>query len=129
MGLLDNQTAIIFGGSGMIGSAACRLLARHGAHTVVHFNRNRKTAQHIVSQIKDAGGSAIALQADVTDSRSIGPFIDEVVALYGSIHIAVDTVRSHIASYGPIGLRTRGSSDQNKRENRYCNRKRYFFHG
>ena len=94
MGLLDNQTAIVFGGSGMIGSAACRMLARHGAHMVVHFNRNRKTAHHVVSQIKDAGGSAIALQADVTDSRSFGPFIDKVVALYGSIHIAVDTVHN-----------------------------------
>lgn len=94
MGLLDNQTAIVFGGSGLIGSAICKRLAQHGACTVVHFHHNRKTAQHIVVQIEDSGGRACAIHADATDSRSVGSLIDEAFSQYGSIHIVVDTIHN-----------------------------------
>ena len=92
MGLLDNQTAIVFGGSGMIGSAICKRLSQHGARTVVHFHHNRKAAQHIVAQIENTGGCADALQADATDLRSVESLIDETLSQSGSIHIVVDTI-------------------------------------
>jgi len=92
MGLLDNQTAIVFGGSGLIGSAICKTLAYEGARVIVHFHRNSQAAQDVVSQIKDSGGTAKAFHADVTDDQAVSSLVNNAVELFGSIHIVVNTV-------------------------------------
>lgn len=60
--------ALVTGGSGGIGAAICARLALAGAHVIVHANRNVDAAQRVVDAIIERGGSAQAVQFDVTDA-------------------------------------------------------------
>lgn len=59
--------ALVTGGSGAIGAAICRGLARGGRHVVVHANRRRERAQEVAAAIQAQGGTAEAVAFDVTD--------------------------------------------------------------
>ncbi|MGR9071683.1 MAG: 3-oxoacyl-ACP reductase FabG [Gammaproteobacteria bacterium] len=61
------KKALITGGSGDIGSAICRRLARQNLHVIVHSHSNPEKAGEIVSEIRSLGGSAEAVSFDVTD--------------------------------------------------------------
>ena len=72
--ILKNQAVIVFGATGRVGADVCRILADNGASVVVHYHSNRKAAEEIVAQIEAKGGAACAIQADVTDEKSIQAF-------------------------------------------------------
>lgn len=65
------KKALVTGGSGGIGAAICRRLAADGCHVYVHANRSLETAQKLVDEIRATGGSAEALNFDVTDSAAV----------------------------------------------------------
>jgi 3-oxoacyl-[acyl-carrier protein] reductase len=58
---------LVTGGSGAIGSAACRALAAQGARVIVHANRRLDEARGIAEALRAAGGQADAIAFDVTD--------------------------------------------------------------
>ena len=65
------KRALVTGGSGGIGAAICRDLARQGLHVIVHAHRNAARAEAVAGEIRSAGGSAETASFDVTDpSRS-----------------------------------------------------------
>jgi 3-oxoacyl-[acyl-carrier protein] reductase len=61
------KRALVTGGSGDIGSAICRRLARDGMHVLVHANSRPERAEAVVASICESGGSAEAVVFDVTD--------------------------------------------------------------
>ncbi len=61
------KRALVTGGSGDIGAAICRRLARDGLHVVVHGSRRPETAQAVADDILATGGSAETTVFDVTD--------------------------------------------------------------
>src|SRR5262245_32553326 len=65
---LRDKTAIVIGGTGVLGGAFCRTLSGAGAHTIV-VGRNSEHGQACVNEISKAGGSAEFHSADST-SRS-----------------------------------------------------------
>ncbi|MEX2286417.1 MAG: SDR family oxidoreductase [Planctomycetaceae bacterium] len=65
---LSGRTAIVVGGTGVLGGAVCRALAGAGAHTLV-VGRNAKNGEDCADQLRRSGGSAEFFQADST-SRS-----------------------------------------------------------
>ncbi|MGD8429774.1 MAG: 3-oxoacyl-ACP reductase FabG [Ectothiorhodospiraceae bacterium] len=73
------KRALITGGSGAIGGAVCRALAADGLHVIVHANRNRKAADALVTEIRDAGGSAESVVFDVTDQDSCRRVLESLV--------------------------------------------------
>ncbi len=106
MNLLQDKVAIITGSGRGIGAAAAKLYAQHGAKVVVS-DIDPAPANETAEAIKAAGGSAIAVAADVTDSAAIQHLIDETVGAFGGIDVLVNN-----AGYTWDGMIHKMSDDQ-----------------
>jgi len=104
MGILDNKVAIVTGGANGLGKAYCLRMAQEGAKVVVADIAD-KEAQAVVSEIKAAGGTAIALNTDVTSETSTKKMAEETVKAFGRIDALVNNAGFY------HGL-TRGSFDE-----------------
>ena len=71
--------ALVTGGSGEIGQAICRRLADDGHHVIVHANQNLEKAQSLVDKIIREGGSAQAIQFDLTDFDATSKQVSELM--------------------------------------------------
>ena len=88
------KRALVTGGSGGIGSEICRKLAALGYHVYVHANSSLQTAEDIVAEIKDAGGSAQAIAFDVANAEQTQSALQTVLA-DGAIQILVNNAGIH----------------------------------
>jgi 3-oxoacyl-[acyl-carrier protein] reductase len=87
---LENKVAVVTGGSRGIGRAIALELAARGAAVVVNYNKSPEAAEEVVKQIKDAGGKAAAMQADVSDFKQAEALIKFAVDTFGDLHILVN---------------------------------------
>ncbi|MDP6605537.1 MAG: 3-oxoacyl-ACP reductase family protein [Dehalococcoidia bacterium] len=87
--MLDGKTAIVTGGGRGIGEAICRTLAEDGARVAVN-DYFEERAEETVAAVRDAGGTAIAVQADVTDREQVGAMVDRVIEEWGRVDILVN---------------------------------------
>ena len=87
---LENKVALITGGGSGIGEASSELFAREGAAIGV-CDLNADTAESVAARIRDAGGRAIALQADVTSRDDVERVVGAVVEEFGGLHILVNS--------------------------------------
>ena len=87
---LRDKTAIVTGASRGIGKATALALAEVGAKVVVNYARSSDAAEAVVKTITEAGGNALALQADVSQPEEVDRLIKETLAKYGSIDVLVN---------------------------------------
>lgn len=87
---LDGKVALVTGASKGIGAAIARELANRGAAVAVNYSGSRAAAEKLVDEINTAGGKAIAVQANLADSESIGPLVRTVAGQLGPISILVN---------------------------------------
>ncbi len=85
-----DQVAVVTGGARGLGRATARLLAARGAAVAVNYTAHRDAAESVVSDIKAAGGRAIAVAADVSDAAAVGAMIGRVKAELGAPSILVN---------------------------------------
>jgi 3-oxoacyl-[acyl-carrier protein] reductase len=90
MGHLEGQVALVTGGGRGIGSATVRALAREGAAVAVNYSRSREEAEAVASRIREAGGRAVAIQADVSDAGQAERLIEETCAQLGRLDVLVN---------------------------------------
>jgi len=90
----SKRRALVTGGSGGIGAAICKRLARDGHHVYVHANRSVETAAAVVSEVQSAGGQAQAISFDVTDANATRQAL-EAVLNDGPIQILVNNAGVH----------------------------------
>ncbi|WP_033346200.1 SDR family NAD(P)-dependent oxidoreductase [Catenuloplanes japonicus] len=83
-GLLTGKVIFISGASRGIGAAAGRLFAREGA-SVVLAARNTNALQHLVTEIRDAGGVADAVTVDLADRAGITAAVHRAGDLHGRL--------------------------------------------
>jgi 3-oxoacyl-[acyl-carrier protein] reductase len=88
------KRALVTGGSGGIGGAVCRRLARDGHHVYVHANRSLDSAAALVEEIVKAGGSAQLTGFDVTDANATRLSLDAILN-DGPIQILVNNAGVH----------------------------------
>jgi len=87
---LSGKVAFIQGGSRGIGAAIARRLAADGANVVITYVNAADKAQAVVNDIKEAGGSAVALQADSADAAALSAAIRRTVETHGRLDILVN---------------------------------------
>lgn len=74
------RRALVTGGSGVIGTAICKQLARCGFHVLVHANSRSEQARELVSSIIKEGGQAEALCFDVTNRVESAAVLEPLTA-------------------------------------------------
>jgi len=88
------KRALVTGGSGGIGAAICRRLARDGHYVYVHAHRGVTVADALVKDIVAAGGHAQTLCFDVTDANATHLAL-ETILNDGPIQILVNNAGIH----------------------------------
>lgn len=87
---LNGKTAIVTGASRGIGKAIALELARQGANVVINYNSSQAEASSLVHFIEEMGGSAIAVQADVSNNAQASKLIESTIARFGTIDILIN---------------------------------------
>lgn len=93
---LQDRVAIITGASRGIGAEIAKTIAQAGASVVINYTSNRSAADHVVSEIKSLGGSAISVHADVSDSVEVKALFDAVITHFGKIDILINNAGTAI---------------------------------
>ena len=86
-GSLDSKTALVTGGGSGIGRAASLAYAKDGARVVV-ADVNVEGGEETVQMIKEAGGEAILVHADVSNPEDAQAMVDQEVGAFGSLDCA-----------------------------------------
>ena len=97
---LNGRVIIITGAAGGIGRATARLCAARGA-SVMLADIHDAAGMELASSIRDEGGSAAYMQADVSREQDAKALIDTAVSTFGGLHAAfnnagIDTTASFI---------------------------------
>ncbi|MCP8616555.1 3-oxoacyl-[acyl-carrier-protein] reductase [Salirhabdus salicampi] len=88
--MLDGKSALVTGASRGIGRAIALELANAGAKVAVNYAGSEQKAQAVVDEIKQNGGEAFAIQANVSNEEDVKGMIKEVVSTFGSLDILVN---------------------------------------
>ncbi|MBH0775472.1 3-oxoacyl-ACP reductase family protein [Nocardia bovistercoris] len=86
----STRTALVTGGSGGIGQAICRRLASDGVFVAVNYYRGEQAAKEVVAEIEHNGGTAIAVQGDVSLPEDAERVVRETVEAAGRLDILVN---------------------------------------
>lgn len=89
VGSLSGLRALVTGSSRGIGADTVEYLAGAGASVVINFRNKEARAVKLVDRIAAAGGSAIAVGADLTDSASVAQLFETIVEQLGGLDILV----------------------------------------
>lgn len=87
---LKGQKALVTGASSGIGAGVALSLAAAGADVLVNYASSLPGAQKVVDQIKELGGNAIAVKADVSDEAQVKAMFDAMFGTFGVIDILVN---------------------------------------
>jgi NAD(P)-dependent dehydrogenase (short-subunit alcohol dehydrogenase family) len=86
---LAEKIAIVTGGGGDLGRAIVLALAEEGVYVTV-ADSNQEAAQSVANEVSQQGGTAIAVQVDVTKSDQVKAMVQETVNQLGSVDILVN---------------------------------------
>ncbi|WP_265131082.1 SDR family oxidoreductase [Chryseobacterium oranimense] len=90
MNNLSGKVALITGSSKGIGAEVAKMMAKAGAKIIINYARGEADADNTVASIKNDGGEAIALQADVSKASDVKSLFDQAIAHYGKIDLLVN---------------------------------------
>lgn len=86
---LDGKRILVTGSSRGIGADTVRYFADAGASVVVNYRSKAPRADKLVAQIIEAGGTAIAVGADLTDAQSRTELFSRIEKEYGGLEVLV----------------------------------------
>jgi len=94
---LEGQVAVVTGGTGVLGGAMARGLARAGAKVGV-LGRHRETAEAALQAIEKDGGEALAMTADVLDRGQLEAARGAVVEQWGRLDVLINAAGGNMPS-------------------------------
>lgn len=86
--------ALVTGGTGGIGAAICRMLARRGSRVAVGYRRGQDAAEQLLAEFPE--GTCIAVHIDLTDPATISAAVDATAAAFGGVHTLVHAAGPHV---------------------------------
>ncbi len=86
---LDNKVALVTGAGRGIGRATALRLAQDGAKVAVNYHASEAAAREVVGLIESAGGTALAIKADVSDPAQVEAMVNQTIKDLGGLHILV----------------------------------------
>jgi 3-oxoacyl-[acyl-carrier protein] reductase len=87
---LNGQTALVTGASRGLGRAIALRLARDGAAVCLNYRSREDAAQSAVDEIREAGGQAVAVRADIAEPAQVDALIARAVDQLGPISVLVN---------------------------------------
>jgi 3-oxoacyl-[acyl-carrier protein] reductase len=90
MGVLAGEVALVTGASRGLGKAIARALAAEGARVAVNYHASDAGAAEVVALIRQAGGEAMAVRADITREDELAAMVQAVVDAWGPIGVLVN---------------------------------------
>ena len=87
---LKDQVAVVTGGSRGIGRAIVRAFVKEGARVAVVYKGNQQAAEALVAEVAQGGGTALALQADVSNPEDVKRCVERVEKEWGRFDILVN---------------------------------------
>jgi 3-oxoacyl-[acyl-carrier protein] reductase len=90
MNRLKGKVAVVTGASKGIGATIAEHLAAEGAAVVVNYSSSKAGADAVVKRIKENGGQALAVQADVSKTDDIQRLFTQTKATFGKVDVLVN---------------------------------------
>ncbi|MDV5171593.1 SDR family oxidoreductase [Photobacterium rosenbergii] len=86
---MTKRNALITGGARGIGAATARALAAQGYRVFINYVNSTEVANQLAQAIREQGGEAFPIQADVRDDAQIQFMFDEIKTEYGGVDVLV----------------------------------------
>ncbi|MCH8745168.1 MAG: SDR family oxidoreductase [Chloroflexi bacterium] len=83
------KSCLISGASRGIGAATAQEMARRGYHVFVNYRSSHSDASRLIDQIRQSGGSAESIPADVTDREAVGTMFQQVSGAYEQLDVLI----------------------------------------
>ena len=81
---------LVTGASGEIGAGISRRFAESGGFVVAHYRSGRDSAERLVDEIKDRGGTAAARGADLNDPGAVTDLFERIRGEYGRLDVLIN---------------------------------------
>lgn len=87
---VKNKVVIVTGSSKGIGKEVAFLLAENGAKVIVNYSHSENEANETVEKIVKNGGTALAIQADVSQRDHVTELFDKTIEAYGKVDVLIN---------------------------------------
>jgi NAD(P)-dependent dehydrogenase (short-subunit alcohol dehydrogenase family) len=84
------QVVIVTGSGSGLGQGIAARFGEAGARVIVHYNRSREGAEHVADAIREAGGQAVALQANVVNPDEVTRLFAATVKQFGRVDVLIN---------------------------------------
>ena len=101
---ISGKVALVTGGSRGIGLACAQALGEAGANVVINYSTGEAQARETVAAIEQAGGTVLAVQANVAQQADIKRLFVETKQAYGQVDVLINN--AGIYEFAPIGTIT-----------------------
>jgi len=88
--LLKDKTLVVTGGNSGIGEAIVLAAAAEGANIVIDYVAHPEETTKLVDQVERAGGRAVGIQADVSNSADLHAMVQKAVDTFGRLDVLVN---------------------------------------
>ena len=87
---VTDRVALITGASSGVGAALSQKLGALGARVVVNYSRSAEAAEAVVTKVEEAGGRALAVQADISEEADCKRLVETTVEHFGQLDVLIN---------------------------------------